>query len=65
MERDQRWDMVRIKAYQDGAEDMRGVILQRLTWFAEYAPSVAAADYVWRIITDTRAQKTRQYPDRV
>ena len=64
VERDMRWDMVRIKAYQEGAEDMKNVILERLTWFAD-TPNVALADYVWRIITDTRQQNPRNYPDRV
>lgn len=33
---------------------MRDAFVQRMTWFAEYAPSQETADYLWRIIMDAK-----------
>jgi transposase len=33
---------------------MRDKFVERMTWFAEYAPDKQTADYVWRIIMDVK-----------
>jgi hypothetical protein len=33
---------------------MRNKFVERMTWFAEYAPDRESADYLWRVIMDVK-----------
>jgi hypothetical protein len=49
-----QYDLVRRNSFIHGADTMRNKFVERMTWFAEYAPSRESADYLWRVIMDVK-----------
>jgi hypothetical protein len=50
-----QYDIVRRNSFAAGADTMRDKFVERMTWFAEYAPDKQTEDYVWRIIMDIKS----------
>ncbi len=49
-----QYDVLRRNSFQEGAQTMRDKFVERMTWFAEYAPNRETADYLWRVIMDVK-----------
>jgi hypothetical protein len=49
-----QYDLLRRNSFIHGADTMRNKFVERMTWFAEYAPSRESADYLWRVIMDVK-----------
>ena len=49
-----QYDVLRRNSFHQGSQAMRDKFIERMTWFAEYAPNRETADYVWRIIMDVK-----------
>jgi hypothetical protein len=49
-----QYDVLRRNSFIHGADTMRNKFVERMTWFAEYAPSRESADYLWRVIMDVK-----------
>jgi hypothetical protein len=58
-----QYDILKVASYRAGAEEMRDVIVARLTWYADSAPNPEACDYLWRILMETRELKPERYRD--
>ena len=49
-----QYDILRLNAFKSGALTMRERFVERMTWFAEFAPNKETADYLWEIIMEAR-----------
>lgn len=49
-----QYDIIRINAFKSGALTMRERFVERMTWFAEFAPNQETADYLWDVIMEAR-----------
>lgn len=50
-----RHELMRRSSFAEGANAMRDKFVERMTWFAEYAPDKQTADYLWRVIMDVKS----------